>query len=160
MQGKENPGNTVSSCLSVIQRLRYRTQIIPDTSMHHSHLGKCWLQTFFLLLTLMFSVSGFARSAPDNDVVPLSALPQEARVMLQLIKQGGPFPHARDGVIFSNYERLLPKQKRGYYREFTVKTPGAHNRGARRIVAGGEAGVPREYFYTDDHYASFRRIQE
>jgi ribonuclease T1 len=155
LQAREKPGDTVSSCLSVIQRLRYRTQIILDTSMQRSHLGKCLVLTLFLLLTLMFSVSGFARSAPDNDVVPLSALPREARE-----KQGGPFPHDKDGVIFGNYERLLPKQKRGYYREFTVKTPGARNRGARRIVAGGEAGAPREYFYTDDHYASFRRIQE
>ena len=101
-----------------------------------------------------------ARSAPDGNVVLVSELPREARHTLQLIKQGGPFPYSKDGAVFGNYERLLPKQKRGYYREFTVKTPGARNRGARRIVAGGESGAPRDYFYTDDHYASFRRIQE
>ena len=93
-------------------------------------------------------------------MILLSELPPEARHTLRLIRQGGPFPYEKDGSVFGNYERLLPKQKRGYYREFTVKTPGARNRGARRIVAGGEAGAPREYFYTDDHYASFRRIQE
>jgi ribonuclease T1 len=122
--------------------------------------GKCLIQTLMLVLALMLSVSGFARSSPDSNVVLVSELPREAQATLQLIKQGGPFPHEKDGVVFGNYERLLPKQKRGYYREFTVKTPGARNRGARRIVAGGESGAPREYFYTDDHYASFRRIQE
>lgn len=153
-------GTVVSSCLTIIERLPYRTQIIPDISMQQSHPGRRLAQALFLILALLFSISGFARSAPDSDVVPLGALPREARATLQLIKQGGPFPHDKDGVVFGNYERLLPKQKRGYYREFTVKTPGARSRGARRIVAGGEAGAPREYFYTDDHYASFRRIQE
>ena len=122
--------------------------------------GKCLIQALMFVLALMLSVSGFARSSPDSNVVPVSELPREAQVTLQAIKQGGPYPYEKDGVVFGNYERLLPKQKRGYYREFTVKTPGARNRGARRIVAGGEAGAPREYFYTDDHYASFRRIQE
>ena len=122
--------------------------------------GKCLLQVLLLIVSLAFSTVGFARSAPDRDVVLVSELPREARVTLQRIKQGGPFPYDKDGAVFGNYERLLPKQKRGYYREFTVKTPGARNRGARRIVTGGETGVPRDYFYTDDHYASFRRIQE
>ncbi|MET0961950.1 MAG: ribonuclease [Noviherbaspirillum sp.] len=111
-----------------------------------------------MALALSFSV--FARSSPDRDVVHVSELPHEARQTLRLIQQGGPFPYDKDGAVFGNYERLLPKQKRGYYREFTVRTPGARNRGARRIVAGGEAHMFREYFYTDDHYASFRRIQE
>jgi ribonuclease T1 len=128
--------------------------------MQRSHSGKCLVQILLLMLALVFSTSGFARSAPDRDVVPVSELPREARATLQLIKQGGPFPYEKDGIVFGNYERLLPKQKRGYYREFTVKSPGARNRGARRIVAGGERDAPREYFYTDDHYASFRRIQE
>ena len=122
--------------------------------------GKCLIQALMFALALMLSVSGLARSSPDSNVVPVSELPREAQVTLRVIKQGGPFPYDKDGAVFGNYERLLPKQKRGYYREFTVKTPGARNRGARRIVAGGEAGAPREYFYTDDHYASFRRIQE
>jgi ribonuclease T1 len=128
--------------------------------MQHCRLAKRLLQALFITLALAFSLAGFARSMSDNAVVGLRELPPEARYTLQLIKQGGPFPYDKDGAVFGNYERLLPKQKRGYYREFTVKTPGARNRGARRIVAGGEAGAPREYFYTDDHYASFRRIQE
>ena len=76
--------------------------------------------------------------------------------MLALIKSGGPFSHAQDGSTFGNRERLLPSQGPGYYREYTVKTPGASDRGARRIVAGRGG----EYYYTDDHYNSFRRIRE
>lgn len=89
-------------------------------------------------------------------------LPKEAKATLALIAKGGPFPYSKDGVTFSNRERLLPKQARGYYREYTVKTPGARNRGARRIVCGGTANAnaaTRECYYTDDHYASFRRIK-
>lgn len=88
--------------------------------------------------------------------VAVADLPPEARETLQLIKQGGPFPYPRDGVVFGNYEHILPKQARGYYHEYTVKTPGAHNRGARRIVCG----VVPECYYTDDHYKTFRRIGE
>jgi len=84
------------------------------------------------------------------------ALPIEARQTLALIKAGGPFPYQRDGAVFGNREGLLPKRERGYYREYTVKTPGAKDRGARRIVAGRA----KEYYYTDDHYRSFRRIIE
>ena len=93
--------------------------------------------------------------------VPLEKLPLEARQTVALIKAGGPFPYQRDGSVFHNREGLLPKRSRGYYREYTVKTPGAKDRGARRIVAGGcgEFGCV-EYFYTDDHYRSFRRIIE
>lgn len=128
--------------------------------MRRSHPGKTLVHALLLMLALVFSINGFARTLSDNATVSVSELPREAQATLRLIKQGGPFPYDKDGVVFGNYERLLPKQKRGYYREFTVKTPGARNRGARRIVAGGESGAPREYFYTDDHYASFRRIQE
>ena len=81
-------------------------------------------------------------------------IPPEARETLALIQAGGPFPYARDGAIFSNREGLLPRQPRGYYREYTVRTPGARDRGARRIVAGRNG----EYYYTEDHYRSFRRI--
>jgi len=78
---------------------------------------------------------------------------------LRLIEQGGPFPYPRkDGSIFGNFERRLPLQARGYYREYTVPTPGRRDRGARRIVAGQIARG--EYYYTDDHYRSFRRIRE
>lgn len=90
------------------------------------------------------------------DGIALSQLPPEARETLLLIKAGGPFPYSRDGAVFGNRERLLPKQDRGYYREYTVRTPGARDRGARRIVAGRRG----EFYYTDDHYRSFRRIIE
>jgi len=80
--------------------------------------------------------------------------------MLKLIKQGGPFPYAKDGVVFGNYEGFLPRQGRGYYHEFTVVTPRARNRGARRIIAGGNAQTSGEYFYTKDHYRTFQRIKE
>jgi ribonuclease T1 len=83
-------------------------------------------------------------------------LPVETRATLALIKAGGPFAYPQDGRVFSNREKLLPVQKRGYYREYTVRTPGVRGRGARRIVAGNSG----EYFYTDDHYRSFKRILE
>src|SRR5690606_17137430 len=83
-------------------------------------------------------------------------LPPEAHDTLRRIEAGGPFAHRQDGGTFQNRERLLPPQPRGYYREYTVETPGSRDRGARRIVAGGDP--PVEYFYTDDHYRSFRRF--
>ena len=86
-------------------------------------------------------------------------LPAQAVNTLQLIQQGGPFPYSKDGAVFGNRERLLPNSPRGYYREYTVKTVGTRDRGARRIVCGGrEVTVPDTCYYTDDHYASFRRI--
>ena len=104
----------------------------------------------FALLACCWLGFAFAGELPAN------RLPVEARATLELIKAGGPFPYRQDGRVFSNRERLLPMKQRGYYREYTVRTPGARDRGARRIVAGG-AG---EYYYTDDHYRSFRRILE
>jgi ribonuclease T1 len=92
--------------------------------------------------------------------VALAALPAEAREVHALIHRGGPFPYDRDGVVFGNREKLLPLQPRGYYREYTVRTPGANNRGARRIVCGGKPAAPDACYYTDDHYRSFRRIRE
>lgn len=86
-----------------------------------------------------------------------SWLPAEAIETLALIKAGGPFPYRRDGVTFGNRERRLPAQPRGYYREYTVPTPGARDRGARRIVAGGDP--PAVFYYTADHYRSFRRVE-
>lgn len=110
-----------------------------------------------LLLGLSLSALAFQDGKADKSlpVIAASALPKEARETLALIKKGGPFPYSKDGTTFSNREGLLPRKQRGFYREYTVKTPGAKNRGARRIVAGGEV-----YYYTDDHYASFKRIQE
>jgi len=98
------------------------------------------------------------------DEVRLAQLPHEARDTLQLIRSGGPFPYDRDGTVFGNREGHLPKRPRGYYTEYTVRTPGSRDRGARRIVAGrgatGDAATGGEYYYTDDHYNSFRRIRE
>lgn len=86
--------------------------------------------------------------------IQLERLPPEAGITLRLIERGGPFPYRKDGSVFQNRERRLPAKARGYYREYTVPTPGARDRGARRIVAGAE----REYYYTADHYRSFQRI--
>jgi guanyl-specific ribonuclease Sa len=85
------------------------------------------------------------------------SLPPEAVTTLAAIERGGPFPYDRDGSVFQNRERRLPDRPRGYYREYTVATPGARDRGARRIVAGGQP--PEVYYYTDDHYRSFRRVE-
>ena len=84
------------------------------------------------------------------------AAAKEALETLALIRKGGPFPHQRDGVVFSNREKLLPARERGWYREYTVRTPGERTRGARRIVAGRDGTL----YYTDDHYRSFRRVLE
>ncbi len=84
-------------------------------------------------------------------------LPPEAIETLQAIEQGGPFPYSRDGVVFQNRERHLPERPRGYYREYTVPTPGESDRGARRIVAGGNP--PEVFYYTADHYRSFRQVE-
>ena len=100
-------------------------------------------------------VLAFAASACAGEIA-LAELPPEARQTLSLIKAGGPFPHARDGTAFHNREGRLPGRAGGYYREYTVLTPGARDRGARRIVAGGDG----EYYYTQDHYRTFRRIRE
>ena len=108
-----------------------------------------------LLLMLMWA-PGWTRDRPQLPDVALAQLPPEAAQTVALIKQGGPFPYRKDGSVFGNRERRLPAREQGYYREYTVPTPGAKDRGARRIVAGRES----EYYYTDDHYNSFRRIRE
>ena len=92
--------------------------------------------------------------------VELAELPPEARETLRLIKAGGPFPYEKDGTRFGNRERVLPQRPPEHYTEYTVRTPGERTRGARRIVAGGEPRTSGEYYYTDDHYKSFRRIRE
>jgi ribonuclease T1 len=110
------------------------------------------------LASIAFAAPAVAqRESPSTlAIVPLQALPAEARKTVVLIREGGPFPFARDGVVFANREARLPKQKRGYYHEYTVPTPGARDRGARRIVSG-RAG---ELYYSDDHYQTFRRIHD
>jgi ribonuclease T1 len=110
-------------------------------------------------------LAAWAVGARDDRVPPgveveIRQLPREARETLALIRAGGPFPYSKDGTVFGNRERLLPRQPRGYYTEYTVRTPGSRDRGARRIVAGGDPRTSGEYWYTDDHYRSFRRIRE
>ena len=96
-----------------------------------------------------------------GDSVALAELPREAQQTEKLIRAGGPFRYAKDGTTFGNRERLLPRRDRGYYREYTVPTPGASSRGARRIVCGGlPVRQPEVCYYTDDHYETFRRIEQ
>ena len=102
------------------------------------------------LLALAVSLAAVAADVLEKD------LPPEARQTLELIKNNGPFPHKQDGATFANRERRLPLRANGYYREYTVHTPGAKDRGPRRIVAGNGG----EFYYSDDHYKSFRRIRE
>jgi ribonuclease T1 len=92
----------------------------------------------------------------SSNIIDFDALPPEGRTTLQIIKSGGPFPYSKDGAVFNNYEGLLPEKPAGYYHEYTVITPGSPDRGARRIIQG----VAGEYYYTDDHYGSFKRIRE
>jgi len=117
---------------------------------------RLWIAILALLLPLAAPVVARG-TAPDGiSEIAAAQLPPEARQTVVLIRKGGPFPHERDGAAFGNFEKRLPAKERGYYREYTVRTPGAANRGARRIVAG-KGG---ELYYTDDHYQSFRRIKE
>jgi len=113
-----------------------------------------------ILLGLLFAApAALARSETPAEAalaeIAAAELPGEARETISLIRKGGPFPFPRDGVVFVNFEKRLPTRARGYYREYTVRTPGARGRGARRIVAGRDGDL----YYTDDHYNSFRHIR-
>jgi len=108
------------------------------------------------LVGLLVAALAACGAPSDADEIARSALPPEARETLERIDRGGPFPYPKDGTTFHNRERLLPQRGRDYYREYTVRTPGRRDRGARRIVAG--AGGER--YYTQDHYRSFKRIRE
>ncbi|MHB1372323.1 MAG: guanyl-specific ribonuclease [Thauera sp.] len=111
-----------------------------------------------LLLALVGSLAACSPPAGSSSGLPSHAgLPAEAIETLALIQRGGPFPYRKDGTTFQNRERLLPAKPRGYYREYTVPTPGSRDRGARRIVAGGNP--PEVFYYTADHYRSFRQIE-
>lgn len=120
--------------------------------------GLGWLCCLALLAS--FPVWSRDDRVPASAEIAVSQLPREAREMLVLIRAGGPFRYRQDGTTFHNRERLLPRRERGYYTEYTVRTPGARNRGARRIVAGGDPQRTGEFWYTEDHYQSFRRIRE
>jgi ribonuclease T1 len=120
--------------------------------------------SFCLLLSLSWSDKAHARKAESSigvfTEVKVSALPSEAQATIVLIRKGGPFPYPKDGVVFGNREKILPKQARGFYSEYTVKTPGERSRGARRIIVGGEPRTSTEYYYSSDHYQTFQRIRE
>jgi len=133
-----------------------------------------WIRFVVVLLAALVALQWWSNRSPDEvDQGPETSseasgsgdatarwpafLPREAVATLEAIERGGPFPYDRDGSVFQNRERLLPEQPRGYYREYTVITPGSRDRGARRIVAGGQP--PDVYYYTDDHYRSFRRVE-
>jgi ribonuclease T1 len=133
-----------------------------SAARHASHPANAARKFGLALLLSAAALGGAVQArgvAADLRTVPLAQLPEQARQTEQLIRSGGPFPYAKDGTVFGNRERLLPREKRGYYREYTVKTPGSRDRGARRIVCGGEKpAAPDACYYTADHYASFRRI--
>jgi ribonuclease T1 len=99
-------------------------------------------------------------SADSVATMAVAELPAQGRQTYQLIRDGGPFPYSKDGSVFGNRERMLPSRQRGYYLEYTVKTPGSRDRGARRIICGGQPRLPDACYYTGDHYASFSRIVE
>ncbi|MFE1510220.1 ribonuclease domain-containing protein [Streptomyces sp. NPDC058726] len=116
-----------------------------------------------LLACLLVLLAGCS-SAGDDGGAPAWAdgmptvqeadLPAEAQRTLDLVDTGGPFPYEEDGTVFGNFEGLLPQRENGYYLEYTVRTPGATDRGAQRVVIGAEG----ETYYTDDHYASFTAV--
>lgn len=116
-------------------------------------MSSAWRRALILL-----AVAGLAWWLHGSGIgrTPGDVLPREAAAVLEAIARGGPFEYRQDGSVFQNREGLLPRQPRGYYREFTVETPGSPDRGARRIVTGGDP--PSEFWYTDDHYRSFRRF--
>jgi len=120
-----------------------------------------WVITGFLLGAVLATgvVQAKGPSSADARVtISVAELPRQGKEIYQLIHQGGPFVHEKDGTVFGNRERLLPGQKRGFYREYTVATPGVRHRGTRRIVCGGQPRTPDVCYYTADHYASFRMI--
>lgn len=139
------------------------------------HPASWWSRSLFLLRTALLAlllcgpVSGPHARGPTEALgvvgeIAVADLPPQAREVLALIRQGGPFRYKKDGTTFQNREKRLPVRTRGYYAEYTVRTPGSRDRGARRIVAGlgstGSFATSDEYYYTDDHYQTFRRIRE
>jgi ribonuclease T1 len=133
--------------------------------MVRNHCG-VWARTMVVaVLALSGGLIGISVQAKAQapaavlQTVTLTALPAQGRDMMALIEKGGPFKYDKDGTVFGNREKFLPARQRGYYREYTVRTPGESSRGARRIVCGGQQPrAPDACFYTDDHYASFRQI--
>ena len=121
---------------------------------------KRYVTTVLLCVSATFAGTELARTTPEVLAeVALADLPKEAREVYTLVGKGGPFAFDRDGVVFGNREKLLPAKPRGYYHEYTVRTPGVNNRGGRRLVCGGKKTAPDACYYTDDHYRSFRKIR-
>jgi ribonuclease T1 len=121
---------------------------------------RSWVLATAVLASAVAGPAAFAKGSPEDlGTIALQSLPDEARQTHRLISTGGPFPYAKDGDVFGNRERQLPRQARGFYREYTVATPGDRDRGPRRIVCGGAPPTrPETCYYTADHYASFKRI--
>jgi ribonuclease T1 len=151
--------------------MKLRISIIFQFSRAYSLLTKIAVAFAFLALLgslppgsnsngLLVSFAQAKESPKFSDQIATKDLPIEAQEVLIQIKKGGPFRYKKDGSTFSNRERLLPKQARGYYTEYTVKTARSKDRGALRIVAGGNPQTSGEYYFTDDHYGSFKRIRE
>jgi len=113
-----------------------------------------------MMIALLLAPMSFARTAACSldQSIAVKNLPRQGQETLSLIAAGGPFASDRDGIAFNNRERLLPREKRGYYREYTVRTPGVRSRGARRIVCGGDQRAADQCYYSEDHYQSFKCI--
>ena len=119
-----------------------------------------WASLSLLWVIAIFAFSALARTPAETvPEVAFGEIPKEAREVYALIGKGGPFPFDRDGVVFGNREKLLPGKPRGYYHEYTVRTPGVKSRGGRRLVCGGSIAAPDACYYTEDHYRSFRKIR-
>lgn len=129
--------------------------------MDRHWLVRAWLAALLTLVavgTIAPVQDAAARTSDAEEGIRADALPADARATLDRIRAGSPLPYERDGVAFGNRERLLPARPRGYYHEYTVRTPGARTRGARRIVCGGAIRAATECYYSSDHYRSFKRI--
>lgn len=111
-----------------------------------------------LVVSALLSIAPVQAREPARAAVSLAQLPVEARLTHRQVLAGGPFAYPKDGIVFANRERRLPPEPRGFYREYTVATPGSRDRGARRLVCGSPATTPPTCYYTADHYNSFNRI--
>ncbi len=118
------------------------------------------LSGFVLALALIQPAPARQQAEGLAGTIAVQQLPNEARQTLERIEAGGPFPYEKDGTRFGNYERILPQQQRGYYREYTVKSQNSRNRGAKRIICGGDQRAANDCYYTEDHYNSFKRISK
>lgn len=140
-----------------------RSMFLPITgTAARSDFGRTTRALACAILTAIFAFAALGVEArarcPLDQTIKESELPKQGRDTLAMIRAGGPFPHDRDGITFQNRERILPKERRGFYKEYTVRTPGVKHRGARRIVCGGDQQAATNCFYTADHYKTFSCI--